>query len=345
MKFSIITTVYNSNKYIHAYLKAINSINYNDFELIIINDGSNDDIISILEENLSPTIDKKIIHQSNKGIFTSLVEGVSKASGDYISIIDSDDFVSEDILLNLEKVIVENNPDLILFKNFSYAKLPINSLNDTGSITNISAKKNEILKEFIKTGKFGSLSEKCFKKSIFLSSDYQELHGLRFAPDIAFSLYLYLNSTNIWYFDKTMYFAPYNNNSTNKSFETFRFFDISRIYSEFERKLTENKLSEEIIHLNRIRFINDTLLSIYSMFLSKTFKHNEVISNIKTIENDSKFFDVLCNLGFSNFAIYRRITLFLLRKNYTALVYLYNKYLISKAYKVKYFIQKKINKS
>ncbi len=118
--FSIIVPVYNVEKYIVKCLDSIvNSID-NDCEVIIINDGSTDNCDSIIKEYLSSNVPEKFkdnfiyIYKDNKGLSDTKNLGIEKARGKYISVVDSDDRVSEDFYETARKYIKQDY-DVIIY--------------------------------------------------------------------------------------------------------------------------------------------------------------------------------------------------------------------------------------
>lgn len=113
LKFSIIIPVYNVEKYLKKSLDSILEQIYDNYEIIIINDGSTDNSVKILNEyKLNKKI--KIIHQKNKGLSSARNEGLKHITGDYILFIDSDDYIEENLLETLNNNI--KNEDLIRFQ-------------------------------------------------------------------------------------------------------------------------------------------------------------------------------------------------------------------------------------
>ena len=112
-KFSIIVPVYNVEKYIEKCLESILNQTYDNFEIIVINDGSTDNSKKILD-NYKTNKKIKIINQDNQGLSIARNNGLGAASGDYILFIDSDDYIEEELLSTLNKNI--NNEDLIRFQ-------------------------------------------------------------------------------------------------------------------------------------------------------------------------------------------------------------------------------------
>ena len=109
-KISVIMPVYNSEKYLVQSIDSILKQTYKDFEFIIIDDGSTDNSLSIINSYKDNRI-KVITNKNNVGISKSLNLGVLNSSGDYIVRMDSDDI---SLLNRLEKQIgfMESNSDV-----------------------------------------------------------------------------------------------------------------------------------------------------------------------------------------------------------------------------------------
>ena len=84
MKVSVIIPVYNSGKYLKRCLDSIRSQDFEDFEVILVNDGSTDDSCKICEQYSSIDDRFRVITQGNSGPDMARKAGVSLAIGDYI---------------------------------------------------------------------------------------------------------------------------------------------------------------------------------------------------------------------------------------------------------------------
>ncbi|MCL6296544.1 glycosyltransferase family 2 protein [Jejuia spongiicola] len=88
--FSIIIPLYNKEKYIQKTLKTVINQTFNDFEIIIINDGSTDNSINEVKKIDDSRI--KVFNQQNQGLSWARNNGIEKSVGRYIALIDADDF-------------------------------------------------------------------------------------------------------------------------------------------------------------------------------------------------------------------------------------------------------------
>lgn len=115
MKFSIIVPVYNRETFLDKCLTSILNQTYNNYEVIVINDGSTDKSQEII--NRYTLKDNRIssYERVNSGIADTRNFGVSKVTGDYILFLDSDDYWEKDLLLNINESI-NTEIDIVKFK-------------------------------------------------------------------------------------------------------------------------------------------------------------------------------------------------------------------------------------
>lgn len=106
---SVIVPVYNVEKYIEECINSILCQTYQNFELILVDDGSKDRSGEICDEYANKDERIIVIHKENEGLSKTRNKGIEIAKGEYISFIDSDDYVEKDFLEVLYKLIKENN--------------------------------------------------------------------------------------------------------------------------------------------------------------------------------------------------------------------------------------------
>ena len=118
MKFSVIVPIYNSEKYLKKCLDSLVNQTFKNIEIILVNDGSTDNSEDIIKQYLK---DKRIIYlkKENGGQASARNLGLSKAKGDYISFIDSDDYVDLDMFEKLNECAFDND---IILSDYYYTK-------------------------------------------------------------------------------------------------------------------------------------------------------------------------------------------------------------------------------
>ena len=111
---SVIVPVYNMEKYLEKCVRSILNQDYKDIELILVDDGSKDSSPLMCDEFEKQDERIKVIHKENGGQGSARNMGLDIAKGDYISFIDSDDWVEIDMYSNLIKLLEESGADLAI---------------------------------------------------------------------------------------------------------------------------------------------------------------------------------------------------------------------------------------
>lgn len=137
---SVIIPVYNGEKYIKRCVLSVLSQSYKNIEVIIVNDGSSDATLSIV--NSISLLHKNVILINNKksGVSVSRNLGILRAKGEYITFIDSDDFVDSEYINYLYKLIKKSNSDVSLsrYPNKSF----LHEMYDVSPKRNLFCKEN-----------------------------------------------------------------------------------------------------------------------------------------------------------------------------------------------------------
>ncbi len=243
-KISVLIPIYNSEKYIEECIKSVINQTYRNIEIICINDGSTDSTKNILE-NLQKIDNRiKIINKKNTGYGNSLNLGIKNAKGEYIAIIESDDFIKDTMFDKLIKIIKEQNCDIIkanFYKKNSKTK-KYSSKYFTNSIQNIEIFPQMLL---IQPSVWSAIYKKDFltKNNIKFSKTKNASY-----QDISFHFITMFLAKKIFLLDEALYYYRINNpkssiNSSNKPFQIFK--EFKRI-NEFLKNIKTDKKQEEI---------------------------------------------------------------------------------------------------
>ena len=109
MRFSIIVPVYNVEKYLAKCIESILNQTNQDFELLLVNDGTKDNSQKIIDEYVAKYPDKVYgFVKENGGLSDARNYGVERAKGEYIIFIDSDDYVDDELLEKVNDAIEKN---------------------------------------------------------------------------------------------------------------------------------------------------------------------------------------------------------------------------------------------
>ena len=150
-KISIIIPVYNTEQYLVECIESIIKQNYDDYEIILVNDGSKDNSGLICDSYAKQYKNIKVIHKNNGGLSDARNEGLKLAKGEYVLFIDSDDYIYPNSLKKISKILNESNEvDLVFLEALKfYPNGKIETLNNGLKRENISLKSHEEVLQFL----------------------------------------------------------------------------------------------------------------------------------------------------------------------------------------------------
>ena len=114
MKVSIVIPVYNKAKYISDCMESLLQQDFDDFEIVAVNDGSTDDSGKICDEKAAKDSRIRVIHTENNGVTAARRKGVEQASGDYIMFVDADDRLLPGAIKTLYNAITDSGADEVI---------------------------------------------------------------------------------------------------------------------------------------------------------------------------------------------------------------------------------------
>lgn len=286
-KITIITTIYNLNPYTNNFIQSINTLNnLMDFNLIIVDDGSTDDIYNLVYNKINSEKKLYIKNELNKGILFSLNEAFKSCETDYCMVLDSDDEVHETNLSLLNGLINSTSDfDIVFFKS-SENKNRILQNWVIPQINLYPESRELVLKKFISNTHLGALSNKIIKTSLIKQIDFHfDFEMIRFNPDNVVSFITYLRATKLGHFDNIIYLATLRFNSTNRQFNKNRHKEY-KLYHQFVEKCLSS--DNELLKLNDLRLFKQLVYDLTSFNYKNInqFKKysSEIIFLIESIE-------------------------------------------------------------
>lgn len=209
-KLSIVVAVYNLEEYLPRCLDALVNQTLKEIEILCVDDGSTDSAPKIIDDYQEKYPDKvKAFHKPNGGEFTTRNYGLERAIGEYVTFVDTDDYVEPNWAEKLYTAAKDNNADMAVcgFERIDLATgkvvgkdmttygncvKEINSKDDFMVFIN-PAPWNKIYKrEKVKDLRF--LDFRGFNDMIFLASSYTKIKKIAFVPDVLYHYYLRYDS-------------------------------------------------------------------------------------------------------------------------------------------------------
>ena len=141
MKYSVIIPVYNVEKYIDRCLKSIISQNYDDLEIIVIDNGSTDSSGSICDTYASEYSNISAYHIENHGVGSARNFGLAKAQGEFICFVDADDYLVGNLFSDVENQL-DSGLDLLVFSYYNSLEKNLSETTRSAKILPIEGKKD-----------------------------------------------------------------------------------------------------------------------------------------------------------------------------------------------------------
>ena len=256
-KVSVVVPVYNVEKYLTECLDSIINQTLEDIEIICVNDGSTDSSLEILNNYAQK--DKRIIviNKANSGYGNTMNIGINASTGEYIGIIESDDFADKNMFEDLYKTAKENDADIVKSDWYHY-----------WSKNKFSRKNNRIshAKAFKLTNSKQDKSLLRIDPSVWSAiykRDFLNKYNIRFLEtpgasyqDLAFSFKVFALAERVILTDKAyLYYRQDNMNSSVKSKTKVycvcdEYNEIDRFLDEYPQLKFEYKIQEEINRYN-----------------------------------------------------------------------------------------------
>lgn len=193
-KVSIIMPVYNKEKYLRKTLDSVLAQSFQDYELIVINDGSTDSSGAIAEEYASRDKRIRVLSVSNGGVSQARNIGMQAVSGAWIQFLDGDDTILPHYLSDAYEFGEAQKADIV-FSGFAMVDPSGNVLAEKNVAVNELVNQEQLCDLFIqyqyRNGFFGYISNKLFKRDLLEKTKAVFPCGITLAEDLDFYVHLY----------------------------------------------------------------------------------------------------------------------------------------------------------
>ena len=229
MKLSVIIPVYNDEKYIERCIDSITNQRFEDFECILVDDGSKDKSYEILKRYAQKDKRLKVYHTDNLGVSNARNVGLNNAHGEYITFIDGDDYIEGEYF-----------QDIFNSKNYEQWDIyccGIQRVDENNRRTHIVFYESDIESMFLKYPAYMySVCNKVFRKELIQEESFKV--GITVCEDMIFSFKAFTKATKVKYLDDD-YYCYYKNNSSASYKKTTKktLSEYKGVYRELEKYL------------------------------------------------------------------------------------------------------------
>ena len=339
-KISIIVPAYNVQKYIKQCLESIINQTYKNLEIIVVNDGSKDKTLDIIE-NIAK-IDERIIviNQENQGVSASRNNGLKSANGDFIMFVDSDDWLDLDTCEVLIKEAVKENANVVMcgyvreYENASLSKATFNEDKIIFKCEDVKSKLHRRI--FGPLGNELSTPEKLNAITTIWGKLYKTpvLRDLKFVPyeeigmceDGYFNIFAFERTQRAVFIKKFLY--HYRKVISGGSLTQKKEVDTFERNKKFWKKLSLLIKSKELSD-DYLKALNNRIsLSLIENGISIMLNSNEKYNRLKIILNDEIYAEAINGLELKYFPLHWKIFFWFAKMKFTLGVFVLFKMII-----------------
>lgn len=285
---SVVIPAYNAKSTIERCVKSVLNQSYENLEVIVVNDGSSDSTETICEKMASYDSRLKVITIKNGGVSHARNIGIDNAKGDYITFVDSDDYIDKEMYKNLMDLF-DTNVDIV---HCSYK-----NVDESGNILSVVGSKSKQIKmnhdegmECLLAGKYfaGGLWNKIYRAKLFSNVRLKE--DIKFNEDVLANYYLFDNANNTVYSDEPFYnYVACDDSSTHSANALISYkqgYEVARI-------MLQKSMNKPYCEFAKIRYLGN-LLGLYGTYrtsLNKVEKSEceNLFSEIKSFKDEGYY--------------------------------------------------------
>ena len=295
---SAIIPVYNSEEFLEECIVSLINQTLKNIEIIVVNDGSSDKSLEILKKY--EKIDSRliIIDQKNNGPSAARNRGIEIASGEYLSFVDSDDWIDLRMYEEMYSRAKSTEADIVI------CDMKMTGVNSDLYIKGISFDiksyskkefKSNIYNELLSNSQFNSMANKIYKTKIVKENNIFLDENIYYAEDWLFNMQTIIHTSNIEYINKQFYYYRRGHESSS-SFYDENTFERTGIWIYRKRKKYADLLNK-----NKFLGVNDlfqvTISCIVNEFRRNDIHLNKKIKRVREIINIEESKEMIENIN------------------------------------------------
>lgn len=314
---SVIIPIYNVEKYLSRCIDSVINQKYTNLEIILVNDGSPDNSLAICQEYKNK--DKRIIivNKPNGGLSSARNEGLKLCTGEYISFLDSDDWLDIEAFAKGMKYVLQHNADIVFWavtKEFQNRSQKIQNIKtdksavlfENESLNNLKRRMvgliDKELNEPTKTDAYISAWGKIYRREIILEPKVSFLDTkIVGSEDVPFNIEVFGKAKKVVYVNECLiHYWMENENSLTKNHKNTLFPRFKNLYQwikEYNQKQHDNELYDQAVENRFALSLINNVMSISSF--RNTASVTTKIKDINIILSDEMYSSSLNNLQFN----------------------------------------------
>lgn len=201
MKYSVIVPVYNVESYLPRCIDSLLAQNYVDLEILLIDNGSNDQSGQICENYAAQFSNITAYHIPNKGVGSARNFGLSKAKGEFICFVDADDYLVGNLFSDVESQL-DSQLDLVVFSYYNSIEKNLSEIDRSAKILPTEGKKDKsdfiaLFQELFLTDMMYTVWNKIYRRE-FLEEHQIVFESYELGEDVRFNLSVYQHVNTVF---------------------------------------------------------------------------------------------------------------------------------------------------
>lgn len=324
MKFSVIVPVYNVAPYLPECIDSILSQSFEDFELVLVVDGSPDDSLFICREYEAKDGRVKTIYKENSGLVSARKAGAEVAVGEYVICIDGDDWIEEGYFERLNDIILQFVPDMLVFgylKNTNGRKekqsftMPVGFFKSDGREQLIQKYLFDESGRRLNDGTIPySLWSKAIRRELYIKAQLQVPDAITIGEDALCTAYILNDIKSVFAEDRCFYNYRILPESISHTFSTRIFDKFLLVADEFMK----------IPYIDRNKIYGYCMNSLYKRLsaFSQSASYREFHTYLTNDEAYKRFWSFASKFNDQNLNLKNKFKCFLVKRRLYALIYL-----------------------
>ena len=271
-KISIIVPVYNVEKYLEECIKSLVSQDYENYEILLIDDGSTDSSYKICQQYSRKYQNVRTYKQKNQGVSVARNKGIELSNGKWICFVDSDDYVDSKMLSTLYSIIKNEGCEIAItppIMDFRQQKIPASIFGKKITFTKKNKQKlllNIICRQYHSAKKTyigaGGPWAKMYNREFLIKNQLTFKVGLQRMQDVIFNLYAMSLAKKVVYQNNFLYHYRINYNSSTIKFNKNIFITFSNVLEEMYKFDEKHELEEAIFLKTVLLYIEGSRIGI-----------------------------------------------------------------------------------
>ena len=262
--FSVVIPVYNAEKYINKCVESILQQSFENFEVVLVDDGSVDRSMKICEDLAKKDDRVSSVHQKNQGVSAARNKGISMAKGRYLVFVDADDYIRADTFALLHESCNDCRADVCFFGYQCVAGSEVKQIVLPPKFR--GEKSPDLLFELIEKNVFGLACNKAIKRDLIMGNGLLFDETIRVFEDQDLMMRVWNKASFVCSIEDALYFYVTSNTSAMQGFQSSqseRYFSTHGInLNKLEAFMLENMIKTEDVESYLFRYASSEIGNI-----------------------------------------------------------------------------------